>query len=104
VGGSHLLICAGDLPLRAVREQIASAVQLILHQQRLRDGRRRVTSLIEVTRYDGEEIETQELFCWEPSGTYAEVQVQGELCSIGIRLVFAARLEEHALSALCIGG
>jgi len=99
VGGSHLLICAGDLPLRAVREQIASAVQLIL-----RDGRRRVTSLIEVTRYDGEEIETQELFCWEPSGTYAEVQVQGELCSIGIRLVFAARLEEHALSALCIGG
>jgi len=94
------LMAGIDLPLRAVREQIASAVQLILHQQRLRDGTRRVTSLIEVTGCDGEKIETQELFRWEPSGTDAEGRIQGNICPTGIQPQFATRLQEHGLSAL----
>ncbi len=57
------LMAGLDLPLRAVREQVASAVQLIVHQQRLRDGSRRVTQVTEIVGLCGDRIETREIFC-----------------------------------------
>ena len=83
------LMAGMELPLRAVREQIASAVQLIIHQQRGRDGIRRVTHLTEITGLCGESIQTQDLFHWES---------RGALCSTGIAPAFAARLAEQGIT------
>ena len=61
------LMAGADLPLRAVREQTASAVQLVVQQARLPDGRRRITHLSEVAGIAGESIVVNDLFRWEPS-------------------------------------
>lgn len=91
------LMAGMDLPLRAVREQIASAVQLVVHQQRGRDGSRRVTHLTEITGLCGESIATQDLFCWESHGTDADGPICGALCPANIMPAFAARLEAQGI-------
>lgn len=68
-----LCLMAGmDLPARAIREQIASAVHLIVQIGRFPDGRRRITSIAEVTGMEGEKLTLQEIFLWDrghrPSG------------------------------------
>lgn len=68
-----LALFAGiELPLRAVREQIASAIDLVVHQERLRDGRRVVTEVAEVLGLEGDSIATQALFVFQPSARGAE--------------------------------
>ncbi len=54
-----------DLPMRAIREQVASAVDLIVHQQRLRDGSRRITHITEVVGMEGEVITLQDIFRYD---------------------------------------
>ena len=68
------LMAGLDLPLRAVREQVASAVQLIVHQQRQRDGRRRITRVTEIVGLCGENIETQDIFCRSADGLLCLVE------------------------------
>ena len=68
------LMAGLDLPLRAVREQVASAVQLIVHQQRQRDGRRRITRVTEIVGLRGENIETQDIFCRNADGLLCLVE------------------------------
>ena len=68
------LMAGLDLPLRAVREQVASAVQLIVHQQRQRDGRRRITRVTEIVGLCGENIETQDIFCRSADGLLCAVE------------------------------
>src|SRR5262249_18395535 len=57
-----VLMAGMDLPLRAIREQVSSAIQLIVHQERLRDGSRRVMQVSEVMRMEGDVITMQDLF------------------------------------------
>jgi pilus assembly protein CpaF len=57
-----------DLPVAAIREQIASALDLIVHQARFRDGSRRITSVTEVTGIESGRVQTQELFRFVPGG------------------------------------
>ena len=64
-----VLTGGSDLPLRAIREQIASAIQLIVHQSRLKDGTRRITHVTEVVGMEGDVPITQDLFTYEVSGT-----------------------------------
>jgi len=60
-----LVLMAGmDLPVRVIREQIRSAVHVLVQQSRLADGSRRVTSITEITGMEGDTLSTQELFCW----------------------------------------
>ncbi|MBX6771576.1 MAG: CpaF family protein [Chloroflexi bacterium] len=87
-----VLMAGMDLPLRAIREQIASAIDLIVHQERMRDGSRRVVNITEVVGMEGEVIVTQDLFAFEQTG-YDEGRVQGELRPTGIRPRFTPRLE-----------
>ena len=68
------LMAGLDLPLRAVREQVASAVQLIVHQQRQRDGRRRITRVTEIVGLCGENIETRDIFCCNADGLLCLVE------------------------------
>jgi pilus assembly protein CpaF len=87
-----VLMAGMDLPLRAIREQVASAVDLIVHQSRMRDGSRRVTSITEVQGMEGEVIVMQDIFSFEQTG-FEDGRVIGRLKPTGIRPKFMPRLE-----------
>ena len=80
-----VLMSGVDLPQRAIREQIASAIHLIVQQSRLRDGSRRITNITEVVGREGDTITLQDVFLLEESGVDASGRVQGKLSPTGIR-------------------
>lgn len=82
-----------DLPIRVVREQIASAVDLIVQQTRLRDGSRKVTQITELSGMEGDTVVLTDIFKFEQTGVTEEGQVLGELKPTGIRPMFTPRLE-----------
>jgi pilus assembly protein CpaF len=85
-----VLMAGVDLPLRAIREQIASAVDLIVHEDRLRDGSRKIVNITEVQGMEGDVIVMQDVFVWEQTGV-VEGQVQGRLRPTGVRPRFAEK-------------
>jgi len=78
---------------RAMRQQIASAIHLVLQVARLQDGSRRVTSISEITGMEGETITMQEIFMFERSGLDKEGKVIGRFKATGIRPRFADKLK-----------
>ncbi len=73
-----MVLMAGiDLPVRAIREQIASAIDLIVHQSRLQDGSRKITQITEVLGMEGEVITMQDLFVFEQNGIDERGKVKG---------------------------
>jgi enamine deaminase RidA (YjgF/YER057c/UK114 family) len=82
-----ILMTGYELPLRAIREQIASAVDLIVHTARLRDGSRKIVSITEVHGIEDDEILTQEIFAFEQTGM-RDGKIEGHLKPTGIRPVF----------------
>jgi pilus assembly protein CpaF len=74
-----------DIPQRAVRQQISSAVDLVIQLARLSDGQRKLVSLQEITGMEGEVVTMQEIFHFERQGVDAEGRVLGELSPTGIR-------------------
>ncbi|MCD5341625.1 CpaF family protein [Arthrobacter sp. AK04] len=91
-----LVLMAGmDLPLRAIREQIASAVNLIVHISRLRDGSRRVTHITEVQGMEGDIVTLQDAFVFDYSaGIDANGRFLGKPIPTGVRPRFTDRFEE----------
>ncbi|VXB65817.1 Type II/IV secretion system ATP hydrolase TadA/VirB11/CpaF, TadA subfamily [Arthrobacter sp. 9AX] len=91
-----LVLMAGmDLPLRAIREQIASAVNLIVHISRLRDGSRRVTHVTEVQGMEGDIVTLQDAFVFDYSaGIDANGRFLGKPVPTGVRPRFTDRFEE----------
>ena len=88
-----LVLMAGmELPLRAIRQQIASAITVILQASRLADGTRKVVSMQEITGMEGDIISMQEIFRFEQTGIDADGKVQGHFCATGVRPRFADRL------------
>ena len=85
-----------DLPLAAIREQIASALDLIIHQARFRDGSRRITSVTEVTGIESGRIQTQELFRLLPSGN-AQDMAGGRHVACGVIPSFRESLVERGV-------
>ena len=86
-----------NLPSRAVRTQIASAVHLICQVNRMRDGQRRVTHLMEVVGMEGDIITTQELFTFQYQGETGEGRLRGVFQPSGIRPAFLPRAEYFGL-------
>jgi pilus assembly protein CpaF len=85
-----LVLMAGlDLPVRVVREQIRSAVHIIIQQSRLGDGSRKVTSITEVTGMEGEILTTQELFHFRVAGIGDRGRIQGAFEATGIVATFS---------------
>ena len=74
-----VLMSGMELPSRAIREQIASAVDIIIHESRLSDGSRRVTAITEVTGLEGEQIVMQDIFAFRQTGVGPDGRVQGEM-------------------------
>ena len=82
-----------SLPVRPLRQQIASAINVIVQASRLSDGSRKVTSFHEVTGMEGDVITTQEIFRFERTGVAADGTVQGQFRPTGVRPVLAERLK-----------
>jgi len=81
-----------ELPLRAVREQISSAVDLIVHQDRLKDGSRKITSITEVQGMEGDVIVLQDIFVFEQTGV-SNGHIEGRLRPTGVRPRFSEKFE-----------
>ncbi len=86
-----MVLMAGlELPLRAIREQVSSAIELIVHMERLRDGTRKVVHVAEVQGMEGDTIIMQDLFLFEQTGIQ-NGRVVGALKSTGLRPKFAEK-------------
>lgn len=91
-----VLMAGMELPVRAIREQVASAVDLIVHQTRFKDGSRRITHITEVERMEGEIITLQDIFVFDNSAGFDESgRVLGRLVSTGLRPKFLEKLSDH---------
>src|SRR5215204_1043246 len=90
------LMAGMDLPSKAIREQISSAVDVIVHQERLFDGSRKVTNIAEVQGMEGDVIILQDIFRFEQTGL-ARGKVQGQLKSTGVRPKFEVKLARNGV-------
>jgi pilus assembly protein CpaF len=88
-----VLMAGMELPLKVVRQQISSAVDLIVQQTRLRDGVRKVTAITEVAGMEGDTIVMTDIFKFEQTGLGEGGKVLGELKATGLRPAFSPRLE-----------
>ena len=90
----NMIAMAGiDMPLKAMRAQIASAVHLIVQASRLQDGSRRMTSITEVTGMEGEVISMQEIFRYQRTGLTPENKILGHFTATGVRSHFSERFK-----------
>jgi pilus assembly protein CpaF len=88
-----VLMAGMDLPLKVVRQQISSAVDLIIQQTRLKDGSRKVTAITEVVGMEGDIVVLTDIFKFEQTGIGENGKIIGELKATGIRPIFSPRLE-----------
>jgi pilus assembly protein CpaF len=94
-----MVMMAGyDLPMRAIRQQVAAALDLIVHLERLEDGSRRVTSIMEVQRMESETITLQELFTFKVEQVTADRMVIGTLRGTGLRPTFLTKFERRGIA------
>jgi pilus assembly protein CpaF len=93
-----MVMMAGlELPVRAIREQVASAVDLIVHQERMRDGTRKISSVQEVVGMEGDIITMTELFAFEQTGI-DNGQILGRLRPTGLRPKFMEKIEATGIN------
>jgi pilus assembly protein CpaF len=85
-----VLMAGMELPLKAIREQVASAIELIIHMNRMRDGTRKVTQVSEVQGMEGDSIVMQDMFVYEQTA-FQNGRVIGQLKSTGLRPKFAEK-------------
>ncbi len=91
----NMVAMAGiEMPLKAVRSQIASAVNLIVQASRLQDGSRRMTSITEITGMEGEVISMQEIFRYERLGLAPDGKIIGRFTATGVRSAYADRFKQ----------
>src|SRR4029078_1840536 len=83
-----LLMAGFDLPVRAIREQVASALHLIVHVERLYDGYRKVVRITEVQRMEGDQVTLQDLFPFKVHGTSSNGSLVGALEPTGLHPTF----------------
>jgi pilus assembly protein CpaF len=82
-----------DLPLKVIREQIASAIDVIVQQSRMKDGSRKVTAITEVAGMEGDTVVMTDIFKFDQTTVTPDGKVIGELRPTGIRPLFTTRLE-----------
>jgi pilus assembly protein CpaF len=92
-----VLMAGFDLPIRAIRQQVAAALELIVHLERLDDGSRRVTSITEVQRMESDVITLHELFAYEIDGILPDRTIAGELRSTGLHPTFESKFRKHGI-------
>jgi pilus assembly protein CpaF len=90
-----VLMAGMDLPVRAIREQIAAAVNLIVQQARLKDGSRKITNITEVQGMEGDVVVLQDIFVFEQTGLDERGKIVGHLRPTGIRPKFVELFEQY---------
>jgi pilus assembly protein CpaF len=88
-----VLMAGVELPLKVIRQQVSSAVDLIVQQSRLKDGSRKITAITEVAGMEGEIIVLTDIFKFEQTGVTDNGKILGEIKPTGIRPQFSPRLE-----------
>lgn len=88
-----ILMAGTQLPIRAMREQVASALDLVVQVQRLSDGTRRVIGITEVTGMEGDIVTMQDIFVFRRTGMSPEGRVIGQFMATGVRPMFAEQLK-----------
>ena len=95
----NMILMAGfDLPIRAIREQIGSALHIVIQLARFGDGRRRIVSVAEITGMEGDTVTMQDIYKFEQTGLNEDGVVLGELKATGIRPTFADMFERAGVS------
>jgi pilus assembly protein CpaF len=93
-----VLMAGYDLPLRAIRQQIASALDLIIHLERIHDGSRKVVAITEVQRMESDVITLQDLYRFEIESVTSDRRVVGELVGSGLRPSFLEKFHRRGVS------
>ena len=93
-----VLMTGYDLPLRAIRGQVAAALDMIVHLERLEDGSRRVTAITEVQRMESDVITLQDIFEFKVERVTADRTVIGSLEPTGLRPSFIHKFEKHGIT------
>jgi pilus assembly protein CpaF len=91
-----VLMAGMDLPVRAIREQISSAVDVIVQQSRMRDGTRKVIAITEVQGMEGEKVVLQDIFLFEQE-SYENGKVVGQIKPTGVRPKFMPKIEDSGI-------
>ncbi|MBA4384159.1 MAG: type II secretion system protein E [Anaerolinea sp.] len=92
-----MVMMAGmDIPMRAIREQVSSAIDLVVHQERMRDGTRKVVNITEVTGMEGDVITMTDIFVFEQLG-YENNKVIGRMRPSGLRPKFMEKIEASGI-------
>ena len=91
-------LAAGSLPVKATRQQISSAVGVVIQVARLTDGKRKIISIQEIAGMEGEIITMQEIFTFKQTGTGENGAVEGYFCASGIRPRFLERLRNFGIT------
>ena len=92
-----VLMAGFEMPVRAIREQISSAIELILQQSRLKDGSRKITYITEVQHMEGDVITTQDLFRFEQTGMDADGKLTGHFVSTGMQPGFMEKFQTNGV-------
>ena len=92
-----VLMAGMELPLRAIRQQVASAIDLIVHQERMRDGSRKIVQASEVVGMEGESIVMQDIFRFEQTGIDDDGRILGELLPTGLRPRINDRIKDAGI-------
>jgi pilus assembly protein CpaF len=92
-----VLMAGFDLPVRAIREQVASALHLIVHTERLHDGSRKVVRITEVQRMEGDQVTLQDLFTFNVRGQTANGSIDGALESTGLHPTFKEEFHRRGI-------
>ena len=93
-----VLMAGFDLPVRAIRQQVSSALDMIVHLERLEDGSRKVTQVTEVQRMESDVITLQDLFVYKIDQITEERVVVGSLRATGLRPTFLAKFEKRGIT------
>jgi pilus assembly protein CpaF len=93
-----MVLMAGiELPVRAIRQQASSALDLIVHLDRMDDGSRKVTHITEVQRMESDVITLQDLFEYKIESVAADRTISGQLYATGLRPVFLHKFQKHGI-------
>lgn len=93
-----VLMAGFEMPIRAIREQVSSAIELILQQSRLKDGSRKITYITEVQHMEGDVITTQDLFRFEQTGMDENGKLIGHFVSTGMQPGFMDKFQVNGVS------
>ena len=92
-----VLMSGMEIPVKAIREQVSSALNIIVQQARIRDGSRKITNITEVVGMEGDIVTLQDVFCYKPEGMDSSGRLRGSFLATGIRPGFVEKLSDNGV-------